>query len=197
MRSHLDLLVAVLRGTWYVCFYRLFRRNVTIRFPFKAFARVRIEGPGSVFVDRNCAVHLNVFKGLSIVTLSPEARVRIGARCNLGGLTIRCRTHVSIGDRTMTAVSLVQDTLFLDEEKARENRVADRFPWAAPVAIGSNVWITMQGIVLGDTRIEDDSVLATGAVCCHYRALPYTLVSGNPAKRSLPISRVMHLVARR
>lgn len=185
----LSLLRAIVRGSWLILYYRLVGANVTIRFPFKAHAKVTITGPGSVFIDANCAAHLNCFKGLSIVTLSPQARVHIGKGCNLGGVTIRCRERVTIGDRTMTAISLIQDSLFSTGDAA-PGGADDGRAQTAPIAIGSNVWIAMHCIVLDGTEIPDDCVIAAGAVCRRYRAQPYGLISGNPARRSLPIDRI-------
>jgi acetyltransferase-like isoleucine patch superfamily enzyme len=186
------LLGALLRGTWYIWFYRLCRRNVIIRFPFKAFTKVTIIGPGSVFIDRHCAVHKNTFKGLSIVTLSSDARVWIGRQCNLGGLAIRCRKNISLGDRTMAAYSLLQDDLFMHDAPTA-GIVIGKERLDTSITIGSNVWIAAQSAVLGGSDIRDDTVMSSGSACTCYFAPEYSLVMGNPAKRPMPINRVLVL----
>ena len=188
----LSMLMALLRGTWYIWFYRLWRRSVIIRFPFKAFTKVTIMGPGSVFIDRHCAVRKNTFKGLSIVTLSSDARVWIGRQCNLGGLAIRCRKNISIGDRTMAAYSLLQDDLFM-HDGSTEGIVIGKERSDTSITIGSNVWIAAQSIVLAGSDIRDDSVMSSGSACSEYFAPEYSLIMGNPAKRPMPINRVLIL----
>jgi len=187
-----SMLGALLRGTWYIWFYRLSKRNVIIRFPFKAFAKVSIEGPGSVFVDRHCAVYKNTFKGLSIVTLSSDARVWIGRQCNLGGLAIRCRKNISIGDRTMAAYSLLQDDLFMHDVPTGGTAIGKERSDTS-ITIGSNVWIAAQSIAQGGSNIHEDAVVSSGSVCNRIFAPPYSLVTGNPAKRPVPISRILEL----
>ena len=39
-------LIGLLRGSFYIVFYRLTKRNVKIKFPFYAYTKVKIEGPG-------------------------------------------------------------------------------------------------------------------------------------------------------
>lgn len=132
---------AFFKGCYHIVYYRLLRRNVRIRFPFKAFAPVKICGPGSVFIDKNCSVHYNVFKGLRIVTFSPHAKVVIGRGCSLGGLTVRCHGTMEIGEESMFANSLVQDSLFMEVEKIRSIIKDNRLRSSNPISIGKNVWL--------------------------------------------------------
>ncbi len=187
-----SMLGALLRGTWYIWFYRLCKRSVIIRFPFKAFTKVTIVGPGSVFIDRHCAVYKNTFKGLSIVTLSSDARVRIGRQCNLGGLAIRCWRDISIGDRTMAAYSLLQDDLFMHNGAVAGSTIGRVQP-GNTITVGRNVWIAAQSIVLSGSDVREDAVMSSGSACIEYFAPAYSLVMGNPAKRPMPISRVLVL----
>jgi len=185
------VLKALIRGTLYVLYYRLIGRNVKITFPFKAFTKVKIIGPGYVSIGGNCSVLENVFNGLTIVTLSSDAKVKIGSNCCLGGLTIRCSKKVEIGDETMTAVSLLQDTLIVNSNK--EGPVLDPFEIlvAKPITIGENVWIGGQCCVLGGCNVRLNCVLATGTVCYDTSFKDYNLISGAPAKRSLPIPNIL------
>lgn len=184
----------LVRGGFYVIYYRLFRRNVRIRFPFFAYAKVAIIGPGSVSIGRNCHVFENVFRGLTIVTLSRDAVVTIGAGCSLGGLTVRCINSVEIGDKTMSAVSLVQDSFFvnMDEAESTVNR-GNAIPPARPLVIGNNVWLGGHSLVLGGSRVGDDCVLAACSVSNGIELKEYSLASGNPVKRALPIQQLLAL----
>lgn len=187
-RGSLRLLTAVCRGTWYALFFRVFRRDVVIRLPFIAYEAVTILGPGRVRIGPHCSVHPNVFRGLSIVTLSRTAEVRIGARCSLGGLTIRCRERVDIGEKTMTAASLIQDGLLFSTCE-HDHRGAAR-PTSGPVEIGRNAWLGGLTYVLPGTCVGEDSVLSWGAACFDIVVPPGSLASGNPVTRTIPIDRL-------
>lgn len=186
--------LAFLRGLFYIVYYRIFARRVRIGFPFMAYAKVSISGPGRVKIGRGCDAFKNVFKGLSIVTLSSGADVEIGEKCSLGGLTIRCRSKVTIGDRVMTAVCLVQDSFYISDVSSTEGRPV---PAPRPITIGRNVWLGGECIILGGTSIGEDSVVAAGALCLDVSIKNYSLVSGNPAKKSLPIERLLRFKAAR
>jgi acetyltransferase-like isoleucine patch superfamily enzyme len=177
---------ALIRGTFYAVLYRVTRRNVRIRIPFLAYARVSITGPGSVVIDRRCAVHLNTFEGLTITTLAPDAHVRIGERCTIAGLTIRCRKRVEIGTRVMTANCLIQDTMFV----ARTAVDAPDSDVTAPgeIRIGSGAWLTAQTIVLAGSQVGDSSVLGLSSVYFRSVVPPAHVGFGNLSYNSLSIA---------
>jgi acetyltransferase-like isoleucine patch superfamily enzyme len=198
--ASLPMIRAFLRGCLYIAYYRLFKRNVKIRWPFFVYGKIRfrgsnieITGPGSVFIDRYCSVFPNIFSLLNIITLSPSAEVVIGRHCSLGGLTIRCRSRVTIGDRIMTAHALVQDCLFMHQENVRSHNPALSTMDAEPVDVGSNVWLGGQSLILSGSSIGNDSVLSWGAACYRSSVGEYCLVSGNPAQRPLSIPSVLRL----
>mgnify|MGYP001566286872 FL=1 len=186
-------LTAFLRGFIYIFYYRLFTRNIRIGFPFRAHAPVRIIGPGAVSIGRNCAVYKNVFKGLTIVTYSKKSTVSIGNRCLLGGLTIRCKERVVIGERTMTAISLIQDSFFMNLAKDSYLSVNGSIPVPKPIFIGNNVWLGADSIVLGGSIVGDDCVVGAGSLCFNAEYKEYSLISGNPAKKTLPIDKLLRL----
>lgn len=188
----LKIIRALVRGTFYSVFYRLFKKNIRIKLPFKAFAKVRIVGPGRVFIDANCSVDLSTFKGLTIVTLSDSAVVTIGTKCNLQGLTICCRNRVEIGAQTITAISLIQDSLFVNDDEVKSK--FNKYPTEqGEVVIGDNSWISNDVIVLGGSRFGEDCVLSVGSVCKGITIKSYSLASGNPVKRGLPIENVLKI----
>lgn len=198
--AKLPMVRAFLRGSLYVIYYRLFKPNVRIRWPFFVYEKMRfwgpnieIGGPGSVFIDRYCSVYPSIFHALSIVTLAPSAQVIIGKNCSLGGLTLRCRTHVTIGDGLMTAYVLVQDCLFVHTENVRSGSPVPRGMEAEPVEIGANVWLGGQSCILGGSYIGDDSVVSWGSVCYQSSVGKYCLVSGNLAQRPLSIPSILKL----
>lgn len=191
-RETASTLRALIRGTAYAAYFRIAARgSVVIRLPFLAYERVSITGPGRVEIGPFCAVYPNVFRGLNIVTVTPAARVTIGRGCSLGGLTIRAARSVAVGDRTRTAYSLVQDTLFCASGAVKSaNPHRDL---AAPIVIGHNVWLASASCVLSGTSIGDDSVVSQGACTVGARIGALTLAAGNLHERTLPIRGLMRL----
>ncbi len=182
---------AVLKGTLYILWYKIIRRNVTIKFPFMVYAPVKIVGEGSVFIDRKCSVFYNKHNGLTILTLSKDAKVSIGEGCDLGGLTIRCSTSVTIGDHTMTAFSLIQDVFIINSRSNRNNDKVN--PTNNKITIGRNVWLGGQGCVLGGAVIGDGCVLSICSCIRNNKMNDDCLLIGNPVKRGLPIKNLMRI----
>lgn len=183
---------ALVRGCSYALYFRVARRNVRIRLPFKAFAKVRIVGPGRVILGKNCVVAHGAFKGLTIVTLLEDATVRIGEDCHLAGLTICCCNHVELGSGSMTAVSLVQDCSFVNQSFVR-TRGTHSVNECGPIAIGSNAWLSNDAIILSGSKIGSDCVVSVGSVCRDVEIKSYSLAMGNPVRRGLPIANVMRM----
>ncbi len=188
-----NLSAALIRGTIYLVFYRIVKPNVIIRFPFFAFYRVRIIGPGSVSIDENCRVEKNVFQGLTIVSLSKRAKVIIGKDCSLGGLTIRCFNEVRIGDGALIANSLIQDVAFCETSMVRSFYDSDKIT-PLPISIGKNVWIGMAACILSGTVLSDDCVISVGSFSYNLKIDEYCLVAGNPATKSLRIDKILSLL---
>lgn len=185
---------AFIKGLFYAVFYRLFRKNVTIKLPFLVHYKVRICGPGSVFIDKGCSVFPNVFDGLSITTFSADAQVSIGKGCNLGGITIRCHKKIVIDDHAMFANCLIQDTLFsmadpVDLKIHKQNSLP-----SLGIHIGKRVWLAGQTIVLRGSDIADESVLAVGSICFDCQIPKGHLAIGNPTFRSVSVEKIAKIV---
>jgi acetyltransferase-like isoleucine patch superfamily enzyme len=185
------LLKAFLRGSFYVIYYNIFKPRFKIKWPFFVYENFSISGPGTVFIDESCSIFPNTFKGVSIVTLSPRAAVRIGKNASLGGLTIRCLGRVEIGDRALTGNSLIQDSLFSERPSPTVPIYRESWPAAHNVKVGNNVWIGSQCCVLAGTVIDDHSVVSLGSVCTNAKINKYHLASGNPSDRTVPITRLL------
>jgi len=183
-------LIGLLRGSFYIVFYRLTKRNVKIKFPFYAYTKVKIEGPGTVFIDKKCMAMQNVFKGLSIVTLNKDSKIRIGRNGLLGGTTIRCANTINIGEKLMTAISLIQDINFFTFDSRNTDSTYSFFINSKPITIGSNVWLVTQSTILGGSIIGDDSVVSAGALCYDNHVKEYNIVSGSPARRGISIDKL-------
>jgi len=188
-RALFSLIKGVLWGLFYICWFRVTGRYTVIRFPFICHARVEISGPGKVFIDRGCSVWMNTFEHLVIKTLSPEAEVRIGKNCTLGGLTIRCRGKVSIGDNVLTAANLIQDVMIVSH--AVSSSPEEKQASALPIKIGNNVWLGGQSLVLAGSCIGEGSVIGVNGLVRHTDVKESCLVSGNPAMRPVPIDKIV------
>ena len=186
---------ALLRGSWYIVRYSLFNNRIKIAFPFLAFAPVVLKGPGFISIDKGCSAHLNVFDGLTIITFGSRAKVFIGKKCGLGGLTIRCSSRVQIGCKCMTATSLIQDSIIINP--ARKGSFANAASMKPlPVSIGNNVWLGGQSCVLRGSRIGNDCVLAAGSLTHDTEIGEYRLVMGNPSAATIPIDKLIALEGR-
>ena len=180
------------RGLGYLLYYKIFKQNVRIGFPFIVDAKVRIIGPGTVTIGKGCRVMKNAFKGLTIHTLSRSAVVTIGNKCLLGGTTIRCHTAVAIGERTMTAISLIQDSFLVTHNRISED-VNIRLPRTQSIAIGRNVWLGEACFVMNGSTIGNDCVLSSGSWCHNTAYEDYVLIMGNPARSAIPIDKLLRL----
>jgi acetyltransferase-like isoleucine patch superfamily enzyme len=180
----LNIARAFVVGLFYLIYYRIFTRNVIIRFPFFVYnSWVRITGPGAVHLQRNCHVLWNALQGLTIVTLSPNAEVKIGSDCQVGGATIRCMKSVEIGKSTFTSNCLIQDCLLVSDH-SRSDQGLER---AMPIVIGNNVWIGQYACVLGGSVLGDDCTVAYQSVCYKNELDHDSVGLGNPIKKGLPV----------
>ena len=188
----LSFIMAFVRGTLYIFWYRLTKRKVIIRFPFLCYAKVCICGTGSVLIDRWCTVHMNTFDHLNIMTLSPRASVKIGRNCTLGGLTVRCGNKITIGENVLTAANIIQDVTVCENYR-KTDKGASSSKSHIEITIGNDVWLSGQAIILQESRIGEGCVV--GLNCVFYRAEAecHSLNIGNPALRSVPISKIQSL----
>jgi acetyltransferase-like isoleucine patch superfamily enzyme len=182
----------LIRGTCYLIYFNYVKRNIKIKFPFLVHAKVRISGPGTVSIGKNCMVMKNTFKGLTITTLSKNARVIIGDQCALGGTTIRCSGLVEIGRKTMTAISLIQDSFLVNQDRLGEE-IRRRLPQPQDIAIGTNAWLAESSFVMNGSKIGNDSVLSSGSWCYNTASPEYVLLSGNPVRSTIPIDKLLRL----
>ena len=184
---------ALLRGTWYIARYSLFSKRIKISFPFKAYAPVTLKGPGTISIGKGCSVYWNVFDGLTVVTLAKEARVSIGERCGLGGLTIRCSTSVTLGNNCLAANSLIQDGFMVNQGQEGYEAIGNKIPVPQPIALGNNVWLCGQSGVVRGSRIGDDCVLSRGSMTFGSEIGKFQLAMGSPSGATMPIERLLAL----
>ena len=116
--------------------------------------------------------------------VSTDAQLTIGNQVSINYQTIiSVAKRVSIGDHTMIAGNVqiydnISHPLSPRRRLAYESFTLDE---AAPVLIGSNVWVGQAAIIMRGVTIGDNSVVAAGSIVTK-SIPPNTLVGGNPAK---------------
>jgi acetyltransferase-like isoleucine patch superfamily enzyme len=188
----LSYAMGLMRGLGYLLYYGIFKNNVKIGFPFIVNAKVRIIGPGTVTIGKGCMVMKNAFKGLTIITYSRDATVKIGNKCLLGGTTIRCHGTITIGDRAMTAISLIQDSFLVSQDRTNGGAVPP-LPRQQNIVIGNNVWLGEASFVMKGSTIGDDCVLSSGSWCHDAVYQDYVLIMGSPVRSAIPIDKLLRL----
>lgn len=183
--------VAFVRGWLYVVACRLFRRNIKIKLPFYLHSKVNIGGPGSVVIERGCSIGGGGFEKVSIATFRRDARVMIGKNCAFGGVAIRCRKEIRIGERELFAECLIQDALFCSFEPLSLEAKDSVSPEVEGISIGDSVWLGRRAMVLAGSKIGGESVVSAGGVCILRDIAPRQLASGNPITGSLSIDRIV------
>lgn len=185
---------ANIKGLYYVIFYRLFKKNIIIKLPFVTYFKIKICGPGSVFIDRGCSVFSNAMDGLTIATFSTYAQVNIGKGCDLGGVTIRCHKKIEIDDDSLFANCLIQDALYSESKNITPEENAKNFLSPMDVFIGKKVWLAGHTIILGGSKIGDGSVLSIGSLCFNREIPESNLAIGNPVFSSVSIEKIVKMV---
>jgi len=188
-RQAFNIFKAIVRGTWYIIYYRITQKDVVIRFPFYVYAKVEISGPGKVFIDKGCSTGWNNFYHLSINTLNKDAVVYIGRKCGLSGLTIRCGDKVVIGDRSIMAATLIQDVIMVTDS------VAGKVGVSPDIHIGSDVWIAGNAFVLPGSNVGDRCVIGSNGLIYNRNIPADSFAGGNPVQRPLPINKLLKLLS--
>lgn len=141
----------------------------------------------------------HIFGNLSL--LRPEARIKIGKRCQIGASTLIAARSIEIGDDVLMAwgITLMDTDAHSLVWKERKNDVAQCYKdyledrenfiknkdWshvgAADIRIGDKVWIGFDATILKGVTIGERSVVGARSVVTH-DVPPDSVVSGNPAR---------------
>ena len=143
--------------------------------------RLRISGPGRVFLeaDVNAWSHAEVNR---LITVRPEAVIRVGRNARLNGCTIIAADRVEVGADCVLGSCELRDHLPYSESAAHRREPSP----PKPVVIEDNVWIGGQVTILPGVRIGRDSVVGIHAVV--FDDMPArVIVGGNPARVLRPL----------
>jgi galactoside O-acetyltransferase len=143
--------------------------------------------------------YAHVFSTFSL--LRPQARIRVGRRCQLGSSTFVCADSIDVGDDVLMAWGItVMDndshSLVWDERKndvmrayedyrANPSNLIRNKDWsnvaAGAITIGDRSWIGFGASILKSVRIGAEAVVGAGSVVT--REVPAgAVVAGNPAR---------------
>jgi maltose O-acetyltransferase len=99
--------------------------------------------------------------------LGPDAELQIGEYCSLVGVIFATNGRVSIGDYTFAAHEVViADSSWAVPRHLSGGARADmsRDDTKSRIAIGRNVWIGAQAVIIGNVVIGDGAIIGAGAV---------------------------------
>lgn len=157
------------------------------------------DGPVIVRVQRRGAVSLGervTFRsrmkanlaglaGPVILQCLGNGQIIIGDRCGFSGTVLSSRSRIYIGSYSLFGVNTrVYDHDFHScDPNARRNPERDvREVRAAPVVIGSDVFVGANALILKGCNIGDRTIIGANAVVANVTIPPDSLVVGNPAK---------------
>lgn len=163
-----------LRGMLFKLWCRLFRPRVSIGRNLILGGKLKIRGPGRVIIGDNVTIGMVV----TPYTYSTEAEIRIGDDVFLNGTRFGCKHRIEIGSRSILAECRILDYDFHSTDP--EHRNDPEYIKSSPIAIGENVWITLQCIVQKGVTIGRDSTITPNSVV--RSDIPAaTIAGGNPA----------------
>jgi acetyltransferase-like isoleucine patch superfamily enzyme len=133
-----------------------------------SFVRYRSRAALGLVVGRGAALYSPQ------LDIGPEGRVEIGDFSLISSATLLCDREIVIGPMCMLAWGVV----LMDSYRSATSAP---LPGAAPIRLGTNVWLGFECCVLPGVQIGDNSVVAARSVVTE-EVPANTLVAGNPAR---------------
>jgi len=172
--------VIKLLTAYVVAKYRLLRGDRVQFGPnFKANRRLVIKGPGRVIFGANVNAWAHEERNV-IITYDRDVIIQIGSHARLNGVGLMAKRGITIGDHCILGSTLLVDT---DFHSLRRDRATNAHApvLSAPIAVGNNVWLAGQTVVLKGVTIGNNSIIGFRAVVT--RDVPAdVVVAGNPAR---------------
>ena len=114
-----------------------------------------------------------------LLTVKPNAEIRIGRNCNLNGAIIGSAESILIGDNCIIAEAYIRDTS--SHGIAPDRRRDPSAVKIAPVILEDNVWIGSAVHIMPGVTIGENSVIGVNSVVT--KSIPKNVfAAGNPAR---------------
>lgn len=160
--------------------YRLLRGERVVFGPgFRANRKLVLKGPGRVIFGANVNAWAHEERNV-IITYDRDVTIRVGSNVRLNGVGLMAKRGITIGDNCILGSTLLVDT---DFHSVRRDRATNPHApvLSAPIAVGDNVWLAGQTVVLKGVTIGANSVIGFRAVVTR-DVPPDVIVAGNPAR---------------
>jgi UDP-3-O-[3-hydroxymyristoyl] glucosamine N-acyltransferase len=176
--------IAKFRGALFVLRSKLAGKAICVGEGLKIKKKLRIDGPGSVSIGRNCTIagiSGDHSQYVTIDTHDPDAVIRIGDNACLHAARISAKYEILIGNDVIIEESGIVDTDFHSIRSDRgaplgENREKCRITIGDRVGIGARSYIA-KGVTVGD-----DVLIVPGSIVT-MSLRPNCTAGGNPAKQ--------------
>lgn len=164
-----------------VCFLRgLFWRAQGMQIGRGAkFSSLQVTWPHKVSLGAECSLEHGVYLNAA-GPYSEGVSMHFGAGCFIGnGCEFNISHRLTVGENSLIAAG----TRFIDHNHgiALGAPMKHQPETAAPITVGSDVWIGANSLILQGVTIGEGAVVAAGAVVTHSVA-PFTVVAGCPAR---------------
>lgn len=141
---------------------------------------------GNVTIGENCRLgcssklyHSGLPFYAKILIDSEDGSVEIGSNSRVNGAYIHAKKRIVIGRNCVIAAGVhIMDSNGHEVYSLDRTKGCDE---PEEIVIGDNVWIGLNAIILKDTHIGNNSVVAAGSVV-KGDFPPYAVISGNPAQ---------------
>ena len=177
--------IARIRGAIYRLRAAVSGGRVAIGPGLRLHARLRVRGPGSVRIGRDCVVAGiagDPSQHVVLDTHAPGATIVIGDGARLYAARIASRWAIELGDDVLVEESGIFDTAFHSIGRGR-GAPEDESRERCRIAVGSRVSIGARSLVGRGVTIGDGATVCPGSVVT--RSLPPGCIAlGNPARVS-------------
>ena len=146
------------------------------------FKKAHIQIGNKVRINSNFWSNFLGLHQRTIIVAKGDAKIEIGDRCGISGATIYALDSIKIGEKCLVGanVKIVDNDFHPIDPVARLNGDNSQIKHA-PIAIGDNVFIGMNSIILKGTTIGHNCVVGAGSVV-HGKFEDNCVIAGNPAK---------------